>query len=48
MLQRDILEVAFLLDYFRSNEARIAEWRGCIESGKKPEIWRVQSADRSG
>ena len=31
MLQRDILEVAFLLDYFRSNEASIAEWRGCAE-----------------
>jgi hypothetical protein len=25
------LEVAFLLDYFRSNEASIAEWRGCTE-----------------
>jgi hypothetical protein len=31
MLQRDILEGAFLLDYFRSNEASIAEWRGCTE-----------------
>jgi hypothetical protein len=27
MLQRDILEVSSLLDYFRSNENRISEWR---------------------
>jgi hypothetical protein len=34
MLQRDLLEVSFLLDYFRSNRDRIAEWRGCTESAR--------------
>ncbi len=52
MLQRDILEVAFLLDYFRSNEARIAEWRGCTESerNKKFGAYKVRTAldDRDG
>jgi hypothetical protein len=32
MLVRDLLEVSFLLDYFRSNRERIAEWRSCTES----------------
>jgi hypothetical protein len=27
MLQRDLVEVTFLLDYFRSNEDSISEWR---------------------
>ena len=52
MVQRDILEVAFLLDYFRSNEARIAEWRGCTESerNKKFGAYKVRTAldDRDG
>jgi hypothetical protein len=30
-LLRDVLEVGFLLDYFRSNRERIAEWRNCDE-----------------
>jgi hypothetical protein len=52
MLQRDILEVSFLLDYFRSNEASIAEWRGCTESerNKKFSAYKVRTAldDRDG
>ena len=52
MLQRDILEVTFLLDYFRTNEASIAEWRGCTESerNKKFGAYKVRTAldDRDG
>jgi hypothetical protein len=45
MLERDILEVAFLLDYFHSNEASIAEWRGCTEKerSKKFSAFRVRT-----
>jgi hypothetical protein len=45
MLQRDILEVTFLLDYFRTNEASIAEWRGCTESerNKKCGAYKVRT-----
>ena len=52
MLQRDLLEVSFLLDYFRSNKANIAEWRGCTESerNKKFSAYKVRTAldDRDG
>jgi hypothetical protein len=52
MLERDILEVTFLLDYFRTNEASIAEWRGCTESerNKKFGAYKVRTAldDRDG
>jgi hypothetical protein len=52
MLQRDILEVTFLLDYFRTNQASIAEWRGCTESerNKKFGAYKVRTAldDRDG
>jgi hypothetical protein len=44
MLERDILEVSFLLDYFRTNEASVAEWRGCAESerNKKFSAYKVR------
>jgi hypothetical protein len=52
MLQRDLLEVSFLLDYFRSNKANIVEWRGCTESerNKKFSAYKVRTAldDRDG
>jgi hypothetical protein len=32
MLQRDLLEVSFLLDYLKSNPKLIAEWKACSES----------------
>jgi hypothetical protein len=52
MLQRDLLEVSFLLDYFNSNRERIAEWRGCTESerNKKFGAFKVRTAldDRNG
>jgi hypothetical protein len=52
MLERDLLEVTFLLDYFRTNEASIAEWRGCTESerNKKFGAYKVRTAldDRDG
>ena len=40
MLQRDILEVAFLLDYFHSNPASVAEWRGCDEKERQQKFSR--------
>jgi hypothetical protein len=52
MLQRDLLEVSFLLDYFRSNRAHIAEWRRCDESerNKKFSAYKVRTNldDRDG
>jgi hypothetical protein len=42
MLQRDILEVAFLLDYFHSNPASIAEWRGCDEKERQQKFSAVK------
>jgi len=52
MLQRDLLEVSFLLDYFRTNAASIAEWRGCDETerNKKFGAFKVRTAldDRDG
>jgi hypothetical protein len=52
MLQRDLLEVSFLLDYFHSNKASIVEWRGCTESerNKKFSAYKVPTAldDRDG
>ena len=52
MLQRDLLEVSFLLDYFRSNRERIAEWRGCTESerNKNFSAFKIRTAldDRDG
>ena len=42
MLQRDILEVAFLLDYFHSNAASVAEWRGCDEKERKKSSRRTR------
>ena len=52
ILQRDLLEVSFLLDYFRSNKASIVEWRGCTESerNKKFGAYKVRAAldDRDG
>jgi hypothetical protein len=52
LLERDLLEVTFLLDYFRTNEASIAEWRGCTESerNKKFGAYKVRTAldDRDG
>jgi hypothetical protein len=46
MLQRDILEVAFLLDYFHSNPASVAEWRGCDEKerNQKFSAFKVRTA----
>jgi hypothetical protein len=32
MLERDLLEVSFLLDYLKSNSNLIAEWKACSES----------------
>src|ERR1700732_231602 len=32
MLQRDLLEVSFLLDYLKSNPKLIAEWKACSEN----------------
>jgi hypothetical protein len=52
MLQRDLLEVHFLLDYFKSNRERIAEWRGCTESERNKIFgaFKVRTAldDRDG
>jgi hypothetical protein len=52
MLQRDLLEVSFLLDYFKSNKGRIAEWRGCRESERNKNFgaFKVRTAldDRDG
>jgi hypothetical protein len=52
MLQRDLLEVSFLLDYFKSNRERIAEWRGCTESERNKNFgaFKVRTAldDRDG
>ena len=52
MLQRDLLEVSFLLDYFRSNRDRIAEWRGCTESARNKNFsaFKIRTAldDRDG
>jgi hypothetical protein len=52
MLQRDILEVAFLLDYFHSNPASVAEWRSCDEKerNQKFSAFKVRTAldDRDG
>jgi hypothetical protein len=52
MLQRDLLEVSFLLDYFRSNKASIVEWRSSTESerNKKFGAYKVRTAldDRDG
>lgn len=52
MLQRDLLEVSFLLDYFHSNRALIAEWRRCDESerNKKFSAYKVRTGldDRDG
>ena len=46
MLQRDLLEVAFLLDYFRSNEASVTEWRGCTEKDRNQKFsaFKVRTA----
>jgi hypothetical protein len=52
MLQRDLLEVSFLLDYFRSNRDRIAEWRGYTESARNKNFraFKIRTAldDRDG
>jgi hypothetical protein len=52
MLQRDLLEVSFLLDYFRLNRALIAEWRRCDESARNRNFsaFKVRTAldDRDG
>jgi hypothetical protein len=52
MLQRDLLEVAFLIDFFRSNRKRIVEWRGCTESerNQKFRAFLIRNAldDRDG
>jgi hypothetical protein len=32
MQQRDLLEVSFLLEYFRYNKALVVEWKSCTES----------------
>jgi hypothetical protein len=52
MLQRDLLEVSFLLNYFHSNRAQIAEWRRCDESerNKKFSAYKVWTNldDRDG
>jgi hypothetical protein len=52
ILQRDLLEVTFLIDFFRSNGERIAEWRGCTEGerNKKFSAYLIRTAldDRDG
>ena len=52
MLQRDILELSFLFDYFGTNRRRIAEWRACSESerNKKFSAFQIRTAldDRDG
>jgi hypothetical protein len=52
MLQRDLLEVSFPLDFFRSKKASIAEWRGCNESERNKQFsaFKVRTAldDRDG
>lgn len=52
MLERDLLEVSFLLDYLHSNTDRIAEWRGCgkSERNKKFGALKIRTAldDRDG
>ena len=52
MLQRDLLEISFLLDYFNSNRGHIAEWRACSERerNKRFGAFRIRTAldDRDG
>jgi hypothetical protein len=52
MLQRDLLEVSFLLDYFGSNREHIAEWRACSESERNERFgaFRIRTTldDRDG
>jgi hypothetical protein len=52
MLQRDLLEVSFLLDYFGLNRELIAEWRTCTESERNKNFGgaRIRTAldDRDG
>jgi hypothetical protein len=52
MLERDLLEVSFLLDYLHSNTDRITEWRACGESerNKKFGALKIRTAldDRDG
>jgi hypothetical protein len=50
--QRDLLEVVFLLDYFQTNRAMIAEWKTCDEGtrNKRFGAFHVRKAldDRDG
>ena len=32
MMERDLLEVAFLLDYMYSDQSRVADWKSCDEA----------------
>ena len=32
MVERDLLEVSFLLDYLKSNPGLVTEWKGCSET----------------
>jgi hypothetical protein len=34
MIQRDLLEVSFLLDYLKSNSKTIADWKACSEADR--------------
>jgi hypothetical protein len=50
--QRDLLEVVFLLDYFQTNRAMIAEWKTCDEGSRNKRFgaFHVRKAldDRDG
>ncbi|WP_018264410.1 hypothetical protein [Methylosinus sp. LW4] len=52
MQLRDILEITFLLDYFRLEKALISEWRSCSESerNKRFSAFKVRTTldDRDG
>ena len=47
MFQRDLVEVTFLLDYFRSNEGHISEWRRSPEKFT-PDVVRKALDRRDG
>lgn len=51
-LQRDVLETGFLLDFFSSNPAKIAEWKACNNQERyrkfKPSVVRDALDKRDG
>ena len=47
MIQRDLLEVSFLLDYLKSNPKLITEWRACSESERNKKFGALRYASFS-